>query len=35
MRLKNIGKYHTIPQFVRHKLETLNKAEQSFRDCSR
>ena len=31
MRLKNIGKYHTIPQFVRHKLETLNKAEQSFR----
>ena len=31
MRLKNIGKYHTIPQFVRYKLETLNEAEQSFR----
>ena len=31
MRLKNIGKYHTINQFIRYKLETLDTAEQSFR----
>ena len=31
MRLKNIGKYHTINQFVRYKLESLDAAEQSFR----
>ena len=31
MRLKNIGKYHTIQQFIRYKLETLDSAEQSFK----
>ncbi|MBR3436853.1 MAG: non-ribosomal peptide synthetase [Lachnospiraceae bacterium] len=31
MRLKNIGKYHTINQFIRYKLGTLDTAEQSFK----
>ena len=31
MRLKNIGKYHTINQFIRYKLGTLDAAEQSFK----
>ena len=31
MKLKNIGKYNTIKQFIRYKLGTLNEAEQSFK----